>query len=155
MSVDERFNTDLILQAVCGVIQELNYLSIPNLLKKFLFLFSLTRKALLVAAVICISFSHKYIQFLITMKAKGHLHLKSGPLLHFVTKGRPAMILPAPPFPIHTHSLWLKLMAPSTHCDTDVLLGAGYCLAQRNQCSPIHKSNHSPVKQSVCNAAAQ
>lgn len=44
------------------------------------------------------------------------------------------------------HSFWLKLIAPSTHSDTDVLLGAGYCLAQRNQCSPIHKSNPRLVK---------
>lgn len=66
-----------------------------------------------------------------------HLHLEPGPLLHIVTEGRRGVILLAPPH----HSVWLKLMAPSTHSDTDVLLGAGYCLAQRNHCSPIHKSN--------------
>lgn len=72
-----------------------------------------------------------------TTKAKKHLHLEPGPFLHIVTEGRRGVILLAPPH----HSFWLKLMAPSTHSDTDVLLGAGYCLAQRNQCSPIHKSN--------------
>lgn len=47
---------------------------------------------------------------------------------------------PRPPQPT-PHYIWLVLMASSAGCDTDVLLGAGNCLAQRNQGPPMHKSN--------------
>lgn len=51
----------------------------------------------------------------------------------------PRLLQPAP------YYIWPVLMASSNVCDTDVLLGAGYCLAQRNQVPPMHKSNtHAP-----------
>lgn len=51
-----------------------------------------------------------------------------------------------------SYSLRLKLMAPSTQGDTDVLLGQ-VTAAQQNQGSPIHKSKSTRVRQWVCNPA--